>query len=108
MARSFTSVPTVGLDTWIGPSTELVDLHGRFLMPGIVDGHMHPLQAGAQLLKCGLDYASLTVPEFQARVQKCLDESTADEPDKWLEVVSWFQETCGPPASQRAGQRSTR
>ena len=53
--------PDSGLDAWIGPSTELVDLHGRFLMPGIVDGHMHPLQAGAQLLKCGLDYASLTV-----------------------------------------------
>ncbi len=85
-----------GLDAWIGPSTELVDLHGRFLMPGIVDGHMHPLQAGAQLLKCGLDYASLTVPEFRARVQKCLDESAADEPDKWLEVVSWFQENMRP------------
>lgn len=88
--------PDSGLDGWIGPSTELVDLHGRFLMPGIVDGHMHPLQAGAQLLKCGLDYASLTVPEFQARVQKCLDGSAADEPDKWLEVVSWFQENMRP------------
>lgn len=88
--------PDSGLDAWIGPSTELVNLHGRFLMPGIVDGHMHPLQAGAQLLKCGLDYASLTVREFQARVQKCLDESAADEPDKWLEVVSWFQENMRP------------
>ena len=88
--------PDSGLDAWIGPSTELVDLHGRFLMPGIVDGHMHPLQAGAQLLKCGLDYASLTVREFQSRVQKCLDESAADEPDKWLEVVSWFQENMRP------------
>ena len=65
-------------------------------MPGIVDGHMHPLQAGTQLLKCGLDYASLTVAEFQARVQKCLDESAADEPDEWLEVVNWFQENMRP------------
>ncbi len=85
-----------GLGAWIGPSTELVDLHGGFLMPGIVDGHMHPLQAGTQLLKCGLDYASLTVAELQARVQKCLDDSTADEPDKWLEVVNWFQESMRP------------
>src|SRR5262245_12889493 len=55
---------TPDLARWIGPSTELVDLHGKFLMPGLVDGHMHPLQAGTQLLKCGLDYASLTVEEF--------------------------------------------
>jgi predicted amidohydrolase YtcJ len=84
------------LDRWIGPSTEQVDLHGRFLMPGLVDGHMHPLQAGTQLLKCGLDYASLTVAELQARVQKCLDESAGKEPAAWLEVVNWFQESMRP------------
>jgi len=85
-----------GLGEWAGPSTEMVDLRGGFLMPGIVDGHMHPLQAGTQLLKCGLDYASLTVAEFQARVQKCLDASAEDEPDEWLEVVNWFQESMRP------------
>ena len=85
-----------GLGELIGPSTELVDLRGGFLMPGIVDGHMHPLQAGTQLLKCGLDYVSLTVAELQARVQTCLDESAADEPDDWLEVVNWFQESMRP------------
>ncbi len=85
-----------GLAEWIGPSTELVELHGGFLMPGLIDGHMHPLQAGTQLLKCGLDYASLTVAEFQARVQKCLDESAAKEPAGWLEVVNWFQESMLP------------
>jgi len=88
--------PADGLANWIGPSTELVDLHGRFLMPGIVDGHMHPLQAGTQLLKCGLDYASLTVDEFQQRIRKCLAESAAQEPDGWLEVVNWFQESMRP------------
>ncbi len=88
--------PDDGLNAAIGPSTELVDLRGGFLMPGLIDGHMHPLQAGTQLLKCGLDYASLTVAELQARVQKCLDESAKDEPDKWLEVVNWFQESMRP------------
>ncbi len=84
------------LDRWIGPSTELVDLKGGFVMPGLVDGHMHPLQAGTQLLKCGLDYASLTVEEMQDRVRKCLADSAAKEPDGWLEVVNWFQENMRP------------
>ena len=88
--------PDDRLGPWIGPSTELVDLHGSFLMPGLVDGHMHPLQAGTQLLKCGLGYASLTVDEFQQRIRKCLAESSAKEPDGWLEVVNWFQESMRP------------
>jgi len=81
---------------YIGTRTATVDLSGRFLMPGLIDGHMHPLQAGAQLLKCGLDYASLTVAELQQRVQACLDRTASKEPDGWLEVVSWFQESMRP------------
>ena len=90
----------VGLDAaikpYIGPSTAVVDLKGGFLMPGLVDGHMHPLEAGGQLLKCSLNYESLTVAQFQQRIQACLDKDVAHEPDGWLEVVSWFQESMLP------------
>jgi predicted amidohydrolase YtcJ len=88
-----------GVQKFIGSATANIDLKGRFLMPGLVDGHMHPLEAGMQLLKCSLNYESLTVPELQQRVQACLDH--APEPktttsDAWLEVVSWFQESMRP------------
>jgi len=86
----------ITLARYVGPATVKVDLQGRFLMPGLVDGHMHPMEAGATLLKCNLHYASLTVKELQQRVQACLDETKAAEPDGWLEVVSWFQESMLP------------
>jgi predicted amidohydrolase YtcJ len=73
-----------------------VDLEGRFLMPGLIDGHMHPLEAGAALLKCNLNYESLTVAELERRVQACLDQTKSREPDGWLEVVNWFQESMLP------------
>jgi predicted amidohydrolase YtcJ len=85
-----------GLAPLIGAATVIVDLKGRFLMPGIVDGHMHPLEAGATLLKCSLRYESLTVIQLQKEVQACLDQTVAKEPDGWLEVVSWFQESMQP------------
>src|SRR5271167_1308788 len=85
-----------GLGRYIGAATINVDLKGRFLMPGLIDGHMHPLEAGATLLKCNLHYESLTVTEFQRRVQACLDQTKSEEPDGWLEVVSWFQESMRP------------
>src|SRR5271169_2463013 len=85
-----------GVLRYISAATIDVDLKGRFLMPGLIDGHMHPLEAGATLLKCNLHYASLTVTELQQRVQACLDQTKPQEPDEWLEVVSWFQESMRP------------
>ena len=85
-----------GVAPLVGPSTASVDLKGRFLMPGLVDGHMHPLEAGLQLLKCSLNYESLTVEEMQRRIQACLDRAPAGDTNSWLEVVSWFQESMRP------------
>jgi predicted amidohydrolase YtcJ len=85
-----------GLAPFVGAATVSVDLKGRFLMPGLVDGHMHPLEAGNQLLKCSLSYQSLTIAELQQRVQACLDHDASNGPDAWLEVVSWFQESMRP------------
>lgn len=85
-----------GSAPFIGPATTVTDLKGGFLMPGLIDGHLHPLEAGLKLQKCTLNYESLTVPEMQQRVQACLDRTKNQEPDGWLEVVSWFQESMRP------------
>jgi len=85
-----------GLAAYIGPKTMVFDLRGRMLMPGLVDGHMHPLQGGGTLLKCNLNYELLNVTTMQARIQACLDHDRAKEPDAWLEVVNWFQEGMVP------------
>jgi len=80
----------------VDATTTVVDLKGRFVMPGLIDGHMHALDAGAELLACNLGYESLTVVELQDRVRKCLARSGSTNPDAWLEVVSWFQESMRP------------
>jgi hypothetical protein len=85
-----------GVIPFIGPTTKVTDLKGGFLMPGLVDGHLHPLEAGLKLRSCSLNYESLTVEEVQQRVQACLDKTRNQEPDGWLEVVSWFQESMRP------------
>ncbi len=88
-----------GLGRFIGEHTATIDLRGRMLMPGLVDGHMHPLQGGAALLKCNLNYEQLRIEEMQAKIQGCLDQTRAREPDAWLEVVNWFQEGMLPAGS---------
>jgi predicted amidohydrolase YtcJ len=85
-----------GAERHTGTATRVVDLKGGTAMPGLVDGHMHPLEGGSLLLKCNLNYEALTVAEFQARIQACLDATPRQEPDGWLEVVAWFQQNMLP------------
>ena len=85
-----------GLKSFIGKDTKVTDLQGRMLMPGLIDGHMHPLAGGTVLLKCNLNYERLTIAQMQAKVQQCLDQSKDQEPNGWLEVANWFQEAMLP------------
>jgi predicted amidohydrolase YtcJ len=70
-----------GVRRFIGAHTLVRNVGGRMIMPGLHDGHMHPLGGGAGLLKCSLDYQPLTIPELQTRIAKCLSDTSDKEPD---------------------------
>ena len=80
-----------GAKAFTGRKTKTVDLKGRMLMPGLIDGHMHPQSGGLRMLDCNLNYERLTVPDMQARIQACVDADTTAGPDDWLKVINWFE-----------------
>jgi len=89
-----------GVQSLIGKNTKVIDLAGRTVLPGLIDGHMHPVAAGMDLLKCNLSYASLTLAQFRARIQSCLNERSKTEgSDSWLEVVNWYRYGMGTDAA---------
>ena len=88
-----------GAAAYVGRRTQRIDLGGRMLMPGLVDGHMHPQSGGLRLEKCSLDYLSLTVAELQSRIQGCIDADRSAGPDDWLEVLNWFEPGAQPPGT---------
>ncbi|MGH9798690.1 MAG: amidohydrolase, partial [Candidatus Polarisedimenticolia bacterium] len=53
----------------IGPATRVIDLAGRMVMPGIVDGHFH----GTRRTDCEMGYAGGTVRQILDKLQACLD-----------------------------------
>ena len=85
---------------FVGRHTKVTNLHGRMAMPGLVDGHMHPLSGGEGLLKCSLDYLPLTVAQIRERIAKCLADTASKGPNAWLEVTSWYQEAMLPPGAK--------
>ncbi|UDF05445.1 amidohydrolase [Asticcacaulis sp. AND118] len=80
----------------IGRRTEVVDLKGRTLMPGLVDGHMHPQSGGLRTLGCNLNYERLTREAFLTKIQTCLDAETDAPAERWLVVINWFQQDMIP------------
>src|SRR5436309_2647056 len=54
---------------YVGPATRVIDLDGRMVMPGIVDGHFH----GTRLTDCEMEYEGGTVAQVLAKLEACLD-----------------------------------
>src|SRR3989442_1390929 len=54
---------------YVGPATRVIDLEGRMVIPGIVDGHFH----GTRLTDCEMGYAGGTMASVLAKLQACLD-----------------------------------
>jgi predicted amidohydrolase YtcJ len=51
-----------------GPTARKIDLHGKFLMPGMIDAHVHPILGGITLIQANFsDMASVAaLVEFVA------------------------------------------
>ncbi|KAF4451839.1 amidohydrolase ytcJ-like [Fusarium austroafricanum] len=75
-------------DKYIGKQTKVIDLKGKMAMPGLVDSHMHVLSGGLFLLKCNLNYQTLSIDDVLKHIQGCIDGETGKTDDDWLEVVN--------------------
>jgi predicted amidohydrolase YtcJ len=76
---------------WKGPDTKVVDLGGRFVMPGFNDAHMHLASAGQEKMNVNL-VGVKTLDEFRERLRaKC----EAAEPLEWVVGEGW-DETLWP------------
>lgn len=81
--------PDAEVQALVGSSTQLIDAAGATVMPGLVDGHVHPLGAAADALDQSLEDAALTTDELLGWLQEMLDETADEEPDGWLSVQMW-------------------
>src|SRR5258708_7170231 len=78
-----------------GPETKVVDLGGRFVMPGFNDAHMHLASAGLEKMNVNL-VGVKTLDEFRERLQaKCAAARSAAEPLEWVVGEGW-DETLWP------------
>jgi predicted amidohydrolase YtcJ len=60
-----------------GPGAREVDLGGKFLMPGMIDAHAHPIDGGLTLIDAQFPDTSGSVPKLVAFVAAQLDKNTS-------------------------------
>jgi predicted amidohydrolase YtcJ len=73
------------VNSFIGPKTRVIDLHGQFAMPGFNDAHVHLAGAGYQNLEVDLQ-GSASLADFQQRIRDRLKDFKAGE---WMSGRGW-------------------
>jgi predicted amidohydrolase YtcJ len=86
-----------GAKDYIGPQTQVVDLKGRMVVPGMQDVHIHPISGGIEANGCDLN-AATTVDEYLAIIKKYADEHPNDP---WIKGGGWSMAAFGPGALAR-------
>jgi len=69
-----------------GPQTTVVDLHGRTVLPGFVDGHAHTALA-ARMIERYLDGRHATTPSVAVLLQKIAVRAPSTPAGQWLIVA---------------------
>jgi predicted amidohydrolase YtcJ len=76
-----------GAAEWIGPATKVEDLHGKLVLPGIIDSHIHP-SGIVDLDVCDLDSKAKSLADLAIFVRGCIERYKIP-PNEWVNVRQW-------------------
>lgn len=65
-----------------GPATQVTDLHGGMLMPGLIDSHSHPIAGGRQESLASVGGKPLDLEAFKAFVDHAIADGSALHGDR--------------------------
>jgi predicted amidohydrolase YtcJ len=72
---------------WIGPRTQVIDLHGQLAIPGFIEGHGHFTGVGE--FRLGLDLREArTWDDIVAQVARAVKQA---RPGEWIDGRGWHQ-----------------
>ncbi len=76
--------------SYAGPSTRVIDLHGRTVIPGLIDSHMHALRQG---LTWDYELHWQTVTSLAQGLTMIRDRAARTPPGTWIVVAGGWHES---------------
>ena len=76
-----------GVQPYLGKQTKAVDLHGRLVLPGLIDSHIHP-SGIVDLDVCDLKSVAKSLSEMTTFVKGCIKRYKVPE-GEWVNVRLW-------------------
>ncbi len=80
------------IDGWRGPGTRVIDAHGKLLLPGFNDSHVHFTDGGADLAEVQLNDAT-SAQEFTRRIAAQVAKTAQGE---WILGGAWDETKWSP------------
>jgi predicted amidohydrolase YtcJ len=77
---------------FIGAATQVVDLQGKMVLPGLQDIHIHPISGGVEASRVDLNTAT-TLDDYETRIR---DYSVEHPGDPWILGGGWLMSVFGP------------
>ena len=77
--------PDASASPWIGPSTKVLNLAGKMVLPAFHDSHVHPVSGGVEALECNLN--GLTTQA--AILDKIRSYAAANPRAAWIRGGGW-------------------
>ncbi|MGI9517324.1 MAG: amidohydrolase [Pirellulaceae bacterium] len=75
------------MKAFTGSNTQVVDLGGKMVMPGLIDAHIHPVRGG--LTANGVSFtSSATLEDIKNAIKEHI-ASTNPDPGEWIEGAKW-------------------
>ena len=82
------------IDAYIGEGTQVIDLDGELVVPGLIEGHGHFMSLGQSLMQLDLR----PVSSWDEIVAMVADAAGRVEPGEWIVGRGWHQDKWdGPP-----------
>ena len=87
-----------GAEAYLGTGTQVTDLEGKTVLPGLIEGHMHINNLGENQMKIDAYWKSK-----EAILELVRQEAEAAEPGEWIQGSGWLDtlwETPGYPTKE--------